>query len=87
MKVVDIYFFHKMFQVPSVEKEEVRNITVEVRGDNFYSEEVRKVMIRVYKPLTFVQTDKPIYLPGQTGNTGQIILEKYICNWFGMPLY
>lgn len=57
-------------------EEEVRNFEVVVRGENFYSKEVRKVMIRVYKPMTFVQTDKPIYLPGQTGNTGLIILRK-----------
>ncbi|KAF3847191.1 hypothetical protein F7725_020219 [Dissostichus mawsoni] len=36
--------------------------------DTFYSKEVRKVMIRSYQPMTFIQTDKPIYLPGQTGN-------------------
>lgn len=63
----------KMLQVPVVEKQEVRNIEVEVRGQNFYSKESRKVMLRFYKPVTFVQTDKPIYLPGQTGNTGPII--------------
>lgn len=57
-----------MLQVPTVEKEKVVNMEVEVQGINFYSKEVRKVMIRVYKPLTFVQTDKPIYLPGQKGN-------------------
>lgn len=62
-----------MLQVPVVKKQEVRNIEVEVRGQNFYSKESRKVMLRFYKPVTFVQTDKPIYLPGQTGNTGLII--------------
>uniref|UniRef100_A0A672JGA0 Alpha-1-macroglobulin-like n=1 Tax=Salarias fasciatus TaxID=181472 RepID=A0A672JGA0_SALFA len=41
---------------------------VEVRGNTFHSKEVRKVMIKSYQPITFVQTDKPIYLPGQTGN-------------------
>lgn len=69
-------FLLKMLQVPAGKDEEVRNFEVEVRGDNFYSKEVRKVMIRVYKPMTFVQTDKPIYLPGQTGNTGLIISQK-----------
>uniref|UniRef100_A0A3B3YWZ2 Uncharacterized protein n=1 Tax=Poecilia mexicana TaxID=48701 RepID=A0A3B3YWZ2_9TELE len=28
----------------------------------------RKVLIKAYQPMTFIQTDKPIYLPGQTGN-------------------
>uniref|UniRef100_A0A7N8XPS2 Alpha-2-macroglobulin-like n=1 Tax=Mastacembelus armatus TaxID=205130 RepID=A0A7N8XPS2_9TELE len=51
-----------------VKKQEVQTFEVEVRGDTFYSKEVRKVMIQVYQPMTFVQTDKPLYLPGQTGN-------------------
>uniref|UniRef100_A0A3Q3LJ00 Alpha-macroglobulin receptor-binding domain-containing protein n=1 Tax=Mastacembelus armatus TaxID=205130 RepID=A0A3Q3LJ00_9TELE len=56
------------FKVPLVKKQEVQKFEVEVRGDTFYSKEVRKVMIQVYQPMTFVQTDKPLYLPGQTGN-------------------
>uniref|UniRef100_A0A3B3VSH3 Macroglobulin domain-containing protein n=1 Tax=Poecilia latipinna TaxID=48699 RepID=A0A3B3VSH3_9TELE len=39
---------------------------VQVQGNTFYSEEVRKVLIKAYQPMTFIQTDKPIYLPGQT---------------------
>uniref|UniRef100_A0A7N8XN56 Alpha-2-macroglobulin-like n=1 Tax=Mastacembelus armatus TaxID=205130 RepID=A0A7N8XN56_9TELE len=54
------------FKVPLVKKQEVQTFEVEVRGDTFYSKEVRKVMIQVYQPMTFVQTDKPLYLPGQT---------------------
>ncbi|XP_033969253.1 alpha-2-macroglobulin-like [Trematomus bernacchii] len=54
------------FKTPSVENEVVQKFQVEVRGDTFYSKEVRKVMIRSYQPMTFIQTDKPIYLPGQT---------------------
>uniref|UniRef100_A0A8C9XM84 Alpha-2-macroglobulin n=1 Tax=Sander lucioperca TaxID=283035 RepID=A0A8C9XM84_SANLU len=56
------------FKVPLVQDEVVQNFVVEVRGDTFYSKEVRKVQIKVYRPMTFIQTDKPIYLPGQTGN-------------------
>uniref|UniRef100_A0A3B4WMW2 Macroglobulin domain-containing protein n=1 Tax=Seriola lalandi dorsalis TaxID=1841481 RepID=A0A3B4WMW2_SERLL len=56
------------FKAPVVQNGEVQKFEVEVRGDTFYSKEIRKVMIRVYQPMTFVQTDKPIYLPGQTGN-------------------
>uniref|UniRef100_A0A8C9XLT2 Alpha-2-macroglobulin-like n=1 Tax=Sander lucioperca TaxID=283035 RepID=A0A8C9XLT2_SANLU len=52
----------------SMQDEVVQNFVVEVRGDTFYSKEVRKVQIKVYRPMTFIQTDKPIYLPGQTGN-------------------
>uniref|UniRef100_UPI0037E96FAE alpha-2-macroglobulin-like n=1 Tax=Semicossyphus pulcher TaxID=241346 RepID=UPI0037E96FAE len=53
------------FTPPSVQNE-VMMLEVEVRGQTFYSKEVRKVMIKTYGPSTFVQTDKPIYLPGQT---------------------
>uniref|UniRef100_A0A3Q3RYF0 Alpha-2-macroglobulin-like n=1 Tax=Mastacembelus armatus TaxID=205130 RepID=A0A3Q3RYF0_9TELE len=54
------------FKVPLVKKREVQTFEVEVRGKTFSSKEVRKVMIQVYQPMTFVQTDKPLYLPGQT---------------------
>uniref|UniRef100_A0A671V1Q7 Alpha-2-macroglobulin domain-containing protein n=1 Tax=Sparus aurata TaxID=8175 RepID=A0A671V1Q7_SPAAU len=56
------------FQAPFVQENEVQNLKVEVQGATFHSEEVRKVMIKIYQPVTFIQTDKPIYLPGQTGN-------------------
>lgn len=48
--------------------EVVHKLEVEVQGNTFYSKEVRKVMTRAFEPMTFIQTDKPIYLPGQTGN-------------------
>ncbi|XP_062328744.1 alpha-2-macroglobulin-like isoform X2 [Osmerus eperlanus] len=59
--------FHRcfQFQVPQVQKDMVQNIKVEVRGDTFSSTELRKVMIRPSSSMTFVQTDKPIYKPGQ----------------------
>ena len=63
-------------------------LEVEVRGDTFYSREVRKVMIRVYQPMTFVQTDKPIYLPGQTGNSELIIYDvEHNIVLYGFPLH
>uniref|UniRef100_A0A3P9BYS0 Alpha-2-macroglobulin n=1 Tax=Maylandia zebra TaxID=106582 RepID=A0A3P9BYS0_9CICH len=55
------------FEAPLVQKE-VHHFQVEVRGDTFYSKQVRKVMIQASDPVTFIQTDKPIYLPGQKGN-------------------
>ncbi|KAF6720800.1 Alpha-2-macroglobulin [Oryzias melastigma] len=60
--------FHECidFQTPLVQDSEVQMFEVVVQGNTFYSKEERKVMIKVYKPGTFVQTDKPIYLPGQT---------------------
>ncbi|XP_038129371.1 alpha-2-macroglobulin-like [Cyprinodon tularosa] len=54
------------FQVPLLENEKVAMFEVEVRGNTFNSKEVRKVMIKVYRPVHLIQTDKPIYLPGQT---------------------
>lgn len=56
-------------QAPEVETPEVHALLVTVRGDQFHSVESRKVMFKSYKPETFVQTDKPIYLPGQTGSS------------------
>lgn len=58
-----------------MQNEVVQELEVAVRGDKFYSKEVRKVKIHSYKPRTFVQTDKPIYLPGQTGNLQLIIYD------------
>lgn len=64
-----------MPQVPSVQKDEVKLLEVKVQGDNFYSKEARKIMIRYLEPTSFIQTDKPIYLPGQTSNLQMIIPE------------
>ena len=72
-------------QVPSVQNEAVQKFEVVVRGDTFHSREVRKVMIRSYRPMTFVQTDKPIYLPGQTGNCELIICDVDIVPYIDPP--
>ncbi|XP_036817295.1 alpha-2-macroglobulin-like isoform X3 [Oncorhynchus mykiss] len=60
--------FHRcfQFQAPQVESDQVQNFKVEVRGETFLSTEERKVMIKPYSPMTFIQTNKPIYNPGQT---------------------
>ncbi|KAK9952810.1 hypothetical protein ABG768_018618 [Culter alburnus] len=61
--------FHRCFnfKAPLVEAESVQNIKVELHGKAFKMTEERKVMFKPYHPLTFIQTDKPIYNPGQTG--------------------
>ncbi|XP_068173227.1 alpha-2-macroglobulin-like isoform X2 [Antennarius striatus] len=53
------------FQTPPVQNKVVYELEVKVQGDTFFSREVRKVMIKGYRPMTFIQTDKPVYLPGQ----------------------
>ncbi|KAL0174323.1 hypothetical protein M9458_030291, partial [Cirrhinus mrigala] len=54
------------FQAPLVEAESVQKMKVELQGESFKITEERKVMFKPYHPLTFIQTDKPIYIPGQT---------------------
>uniref|UniRef100_A0A8C1TZQ2 Alpha-2-macroglobulin-like n=1 Tax=Cyprinus carpio TaxID=7962 RepID=A0A8C1TZQ2_CYPCA len=56
------------FQAPCVDVESVWKLNVVVKGKCFKMTEERKVMFRPYLPLTFIQTDKPIYNPGQTVN-------------------
>uniref|UniRef100_A0A3P8S171 Alpha-2-macroglobulin bait region domain-containing protein n=1 Tax=Amphiprion percula TaxID=161767 RepID=A0A3P8S171_AMPPE len=70
-----------LFTPLAVLNDELQNVEVKVQGNTFYSREVKKVMIKTYKPMTFVQTDKPIYLPGQTGN-----YELMICDADGYDI-
>ncbi|KAF4116471.1 alpha-2-macroglobulin-like [Onychostoma macrolepis] len=60
--------FHRCFsfQAPRVDGELVQKLRVLLQGRFFKMTEERKVMFRSYLPLTFIQTDKPIYNPGQT---------------------
>ncbi|XP_072548192.1 alpha-2-macroglobulin-like protein 1 isoform X1 [Salminus brasiliensis] len=62
--------FHRcsQFKAPQVKGQSVQMIQVEVKGEHFVMTEKRKVMFKSYNPLTFIQTDKPIYNPGQTVN-------------------
>ncbi|XP_026076244.1 alpha-2-macroglobulin-like [Carassius auratus] len=62
--------FHRCFsfQAPKVDGESVQKLQVEVNGGGFKVKEESKVMFKCYQPLTFIQTDKPIYNPGQTVN-------------------
>ncbi|KAG1949077.1 pregnancy zone protein [Pimephales promelas] len=62
--------FHRSFsfKAPLGDVESVQTLKVEVQGRTFKMTEERKVMFRSSLPLTFIQTDKPIYNPGQTVN-------------------
>ncbi|XP_016353787.1 alpha-2-macroglobulin-like [Sinocyclocheilus anshuiensis] len=62
--------FHRCFsfQAPRVDGELVQKLRVVVQGRVFKMIEERKVMFKHYLPLTFIQTDKPIYNPGQAVN-------------------
>ncbi|RXN18980.1 alpha-2-macroglobulin-like protein [Labeo rohita] len=54
------------FKAPSLYKFSVQKMKVEIQGTSFKMTEERKVMFKHYHPLNFIQTDKPIYTPGQT---------------------
>ncbi|XP_007236950.3 alpha-2-macroglobulin [Astyanax mexicanus] len=62
--------FHRcsQFKAPKIKGQSVQEIRVEVKGEKFLMTETRKVVFKSYKPLTFIQTDKPIYNPGQKVN-------------------
>ncbi|XP_060743880.1 alpha-2-macroglobulin-like isoform X3 [Tachysurus vachellii] len=62
--------FHRCshFEAPQVVSESVQEIKVNIKGKGFMMTEKRKVMFKPYDTLTFIQTDKPIYSPGQTVN-------------------
>ncbi|XP_051554350.1 ovostatin-like [Myxocyprinus asiaticus] len=54
------------FQAPLVVGESVQKIKTVIKGRHFNVAEERKVLFKSYDNLTFIQTDKPIYNPGQT---------------------
>ncbi|XP_051987560.1 alpha-2-macroglobulin-P-like [Xyrauchen texanus] len=56
------------FRAPQVEVESVQKVKVVIQGRAFKMAEERKVLFRPSLPVTFIQTDKPIYNPGQMVN-------------------
>ncbi|CAJ1065980.1 alpha-2-macroglobulin-like protein 1 isoform X1 [Xyrichtys novacula] len=70
--------FHQcyIFQAPMEDDEKILNFKVVVDGNKFKSEEVRRVMVKGYQQLTFIQTDRPLYLPGQTVHFRVVTLDS-----------
>ncbi|KAG1932691.1 alpha-2-macroglobulin-like [Pimephales promelas] len=69
--------FHRCFnfKAPLVKAESGQKMKVELQGETFKMTEERKVMFKPYHPLTFIQTDKPIYIPGQTVNFRAVTMD------------
>ncbi|KAM4815313.1 alpha-2-macroglobulin-like [Thomomys bottae] len=55
-----------VFQIPPTELNEAMFLTVQVRGETQEFKKRSTVMVENKKNLVFIQTDKPIYKPGQT---------------------
>lgn len=60
-----------VFQVPRTSSnEEVMFLSVQVKGATHEFRRQTTVVVKNQESLVFVQTDKPIYKPGQTGTKG-----------------
>ncbi|XP_060736637.1 alpha-2-macroglobulin-like protein 1 isoform X2 [Tachysurus vachellii] len=59
------YYHSVKFQVPVVTEELVASITIEIKGRKRHLKKATKIIITPPKFLTIIQTDKPIYKPGQ----------------------
>ncbi|KAK1785749.1 hypothetical protein P4O66_003133 [Electrophorus voltai] len=61
--------FHRcsQFKAPEVDGQSLQEIKVQVKGESFEMTKKSRVLFKSYSKLTFIQTDKPIYNPGQTG--------------------
>lgn len=70
LKAEQVLRISSLFQVPqSPYPEAVMFLTVEVEGPTHGFRSRKTVLVKSKDSLVFVQTDKPIYKPGQTGMT------------------
>ncbi|XP_075699318.1 alpha-2-macroglobulin-like protein 1 [Rhinoderma darwinii] len=71
------YFQCYSFELPTVvEKEEVWFFHVSAHGDTMNINQTKKIMLTRGSDMTFIQTDKPNYKPGQTVNFRIISLDR-----------
>ncbi|XP_058246391.1 alpha-2-macroglobulin-like protein 1 isoform X2 [Hemibagrus wyckioides] len=60
------YYRCVQFQVPVVRMESIASIKIQIKGFKTNLNKATKILITPPEHLTFIQTDKPIYKPGQT---------------------
>ncbi|KAJ8280611.1 hypothetical protein GJAV_G00056880 [Gymnothorax javanicus] len=65
-KVTEDFYRCIPFKVPVVSKERVGSVHVAVQGEKEDLHKISKILIRPRSFITLVQTDKPVYKPGQT---------------------
>jgi len=74
---MELYLFPILFctfQVPIVTVESVASVNVAIRGGTTSLNKTTQILINPPQNLIFIQSDRPIYKPGQTSN---ISLSKY----------
>ncbi|XP_040293175.1 alpha-2-macroglobulin-like protein 1 [Bufo bufo] len=70
------YFHCYSFQLPTVvDEEEVWFFHVSAHGDNINVNQTKKILLMKGTHLTFIQTNKPIYKPGQAVNFRIVTLD------------
>ncbi|XP_034162190.2 alpha-2-macroglobulin-like protein 1 [Pangasianodon hypophthalmus] len=66
LSVIQEYYRCVPFQVPVVSVESVASISIQIKGWTTLQNKTTKILITPPTQLTIIETDKPIYKPGQT---------------------
>ncbi|KAL7884006.1 hypothetical protein AOLI_G00067760 [Acnodon oligacanthus] len=64
--IKEVFYQCLAFKVPDVSSESEASIYVQVSGEGTFLNDTTRILIRPPTLLTIIQTDKPIYKPGQT---------------------